>query len=91
MSPILAYRKHHFTKIYANNSPATDLAVLGRFEIGFKTGSVLDLEFTASFVIDAEEGRLRSVEVFSDGGQSKGAFEEAMRIWEEREKEEKEE
>lgn len=86
MSPILAYRKHHFTKIYANNSPTTDLAVLGRFEIGFKTGSVLDLEFTARFVVDAEVGRLKSVEVFSDGGQSKQAFEEAMRVWEESKK-----
>lgn len=82
MSPIVAYRKHHFTKIYANNSPATDLAVLGRFEIGFKTGSVLDLEFTARFVVDVDEGRLKSVEVFSDGGQSKKAYEEAMAVWE---------
>lgn len=86
MSPILAYRKHHFTNIYANNSPATDLAVLGSFEIGFKTGDVLDLEFTARFVVDAEEGKLKSAEVFSDGGQSKKAFEEAMKVWGEGEK-----
>ncbi|QDS77275.1 hypothetical protein FKW77_003952 [Venturia effusa] len=82
--PIIAYRKHHFIKIYTNDCPATDLLVLGNFEIGFKTGSVLLLDFTARFVVDTEEGKLRSVEVFSDGGESKEAFEEAMRGWDER-------
>jgi hypothetical protein len=78
MSPVVAYRKHYFTQIYAANSPASDIAVLGKFELGFKDGSSFDLEFTARFVV-AEEGRLRSVEVFTDGGATKAAYEKATK------------
>jgi hypothetical protein len=78
MSPVVAHRKYQFTQIYATNSPATDLAILGKFVIGFKDGSSIDLDFTARFIV-AEEGRLRSVEVFTDGGATKAAYEEATK------------
>lgn len=86
MSPIVAHRKYHFTQIYASNSPATDLAVLGKFEISFKDGSSIDLDFTARFIV-AEEGRLKSVEVFTDGGATKAAYEKATKALAAKEKE----
>lgn len=51
--------------------------VLGKFEIGLKDGNSVDLEFTARFVVAEEEGRLQSVEVWTDSQATKAAFEKA--------------
>jgi hypothetical protein len=78
-NPIITYRKHHFNQIYAANSPATDLVVLGNFEIGLKDGNSVYLEFTARLVIAEGEQKLRSVEVWTDGQATKAAFEKATK------------
>jgi hypothetical protein len=82
MSPILAYRKHVLNGVYATNSPSTDLVVLGRFEIGYKDGSVLYLDFTARFDLTDHQGnniRIKCAEFWSDGGETKEAFEKASK------------
>ena len=62
------------------NSPATDLVVLGSFEIGLKDGNSVDLDFTARFNLasnEGEEGKLQYVEVWTDGSATKVALEKA--------------
>lgn len=88
LSPIIKYRKHFLNGVYATNSPATDLVVLGRFEIGYKDGSVLELDFTARFVLTdykGDEVKVKHAEFWSDGGETKEAFEKASKALAEKE------
>lgn len=49
--PAIASRSHRLFRVYAANSPATELVVLGRFEIWLKDGTGVGLDFTARFVV----------------------------------------
>lgn len=79
--PAIASRSHQFSRIYAANSPATDLVVLGSFTIGLKGGNSVTLDFTARFVVAAgqggEEDKFQYVQVWTDPTEMKAAFRKA--------------
>jgi hypothetical protein len=78
-SPLIASRAHEFTQIFAANSPATDLVILGKFLIGYKDGNSVEVDFTARFILATgeDEGRLKHVEVWTDSTASRAALEKA--------------
>ena len=78
--PATASHSHELVRIYATNSPASDLLVLGSFRIGLKDGNHVDLDFTARFVTNAgqgEEERLQFVQVWTDPTDMIKAYEKA--------------
>ncbi|KAL9624461.1 MAG: hypothetical protein Q9160_001424 [Pyrenula sp. 1 TL-2023] len=80
--PATASRAHHLFHISAANSPATDVVVLGKFDIGLKDGNSVDFDFTARFVVavgahDEEEHKLQYVQVWTDPTKMIAAFRKA--------------
>jgi hypothetical protein len=67
--------------VFANNSPATDLVVLGNFTIGLKDDSKTTFDFTARFIVEISKPdngpRFRFVRVWTDPTEMKAAFEKA--------------
>jgi hypothetical protein len=77
--PIVASRAHQLVRIYAANSPATDLMVLGNFKIALKDGNSVEFDFTARFIISERGtgGKFQYVEVWTDGTAMQEAVENA--------------
>jgi hypothetical protein len=80
-SPVIESRSHELFRVYAADSPATDLVVLGRFEIRLKDGNTVHLDFTARFIVAqaASEGeaKLQLVRVWTEDTGMKAAIEKA--------------
>jgi hypothetical protein len=66
-------------KVFASDSPATDLMVLGIFTIQLSDGSSTKMDFTARFVINelGPDTKLQSVQVWTDPTTMNAAFERA--------------
>jgi hypothetical protein len=81
MRPTLVSRGHKLVRIYAANSPATDLLVSGSFNIALTDGNSVELDFTARFLVaseEDEEGKLKYVEVWTDPAEMIEAFKKAQ-------------
>jgi hypothetical protein len=78
MKSLIASRAYELFHVYAANSPATDLAVVGRFTIGLEDGNHVDLDFTARFVVVLDDSdadtKFQSVQVWTDPTEMKAAY-----------------
>jgi hypothetical protein len=67
--------------VFAADSPATDIVVLGNFTITLVNGSVTRFDFTARFIlttgITEGETRFASVQVWTDNAPMQSALEKA--------------
>lgn len=81
-SPLIVSRAHNLAKVFASNSPATDVLVLGTFTIELKDGSRTRFDFTARFVASSStsDAKLRMVQVWTDPTAMKAAFERAIAV-----------
>ena len=87
-NPLVVSRSHQIVHVYAGNSPASDLVILGNFEINLKDGSAVKLDFTARFVLATEqedEGKVKFVEFWTDGSAMREAIEKANQTLKEKE------
>jgi hypothetical protein len=76
-SPAIISRGHQIDGVYIGNEEATDIVVLGKFELNLKDGNSVSTEFTARFVVRGQEGdaKLESVRVWTDPTEMKKALE----------------
>ncbi|KAJ3039399.1 hypothetical protein HDV00_012275 [Rhizophlyctis rosea] len=66
MSPVIQSRQHEVVQVFASNSPATDVLVLGSLTIQLNDGSEVKTEFNARMVLDESGKRVKLVVVWSD-------------------------
>jgi hypothetical protein len=69
-SPLVTSRAHQLFRVYAADSPATDIVVLGKFIISLKDSNIVHLDFTARIITtnstSDEEPRFQSLQVWTD-------------------------
>jgi len=76
--PEIVSRSHKLIKVWASDSPATDLSVLGVMKLNLVDGNNVEFDFNARFVVendrDGEDRRLSFVQVWTDPTKSKAAI-----------------
>jgi len=74
-------RSHNLFQVFAADSPARDLVVLGNFDIALKDGNNVRFDFTARFIVVPGEGEqqaaFRLAQVWTDPTDMIAAFKKA--------------
>jgi hypothetical protein len=76
---LIAFRNHTIHRVYASNSPATDIVLLGHLRLKLADETSVEGEFVARMVLDEKEQkkgeeRLALVKIWSDPSPFVNAF-----------------